>query len=448
MRYTANKILKHLMPRGLFVRSLLILITPIVLILSITSIVFIDNHWNRVSDRFAETVIGEVMWLSDMVESSRWEYTDIAAYGYTHLEIGLEYIDGATLPPPYKDHGSWERIIRKSLTRALEKKSLRDYRIDISNYKEAIYIKIQLENGVLEFEIPARRVFSSSTYIFLIWMVVSAILFMAIAAIFMRNQIRPIRALAKATEDYGKGIEPDDSFKPYGAREVRQAARAFLEMKARISKQVSQRTVMLAGVSHDLRTPLTRLKLGLSMLPASDDIADMKQDITDMEKMIDGYLNFARGADIEEKSEEHDLSAWIPSICDKYKSTLNPIHLDIADDLNIRIRANALERAFMNIINNAHKYGSEIWVTASKVDIPYTPYIEIHIEDNGSGIDEEKWEDVFKPFYRVDASRNTQTGGVGLGLSIAQDIILSHGGKINLENSAHGGLSVCIHLPL
>lgn len=448
MSLIANKILKHIMPRGLFVRSLLILITPIVLILTITSVVFVDNHWNRISDRFAETVVGEIMWLSDMVESSRWEYTDIEGYGRSHLELDLKYFDGASLPPAFKDHGAWERITRKSLMRALDKKTKRPYRIDISNYREAVFILIQLDKGVLQFEVPARRLFSSSAYIFLLWMGISAILLITIAAIFMRNQIRPIRALAKATEDYGKGIDPDEHFKPYGAREVRQAARAFLDMKERISKQVAQRTLMLAGVSHDLRTPLTRLKLGLSMMQQSDDIQDMKQDIVDMEKMIDGYLDFARGADINEPSREYELGSYLQGLVDKYQSTLKPIHAEFENDLHIRIRANALERALMNILNNANKYGSEIWFSAKKVDMPYSAYIEIQIQDNGPGIKTDDWDNVFKPFYRVDSSRNAATGGVGLGLSIAQDIVLSHGGHIILKNSEHGGLNVSIELPL
>lgn len=439
--------IRQFMPRGLFVRSLLILITPIILVLAITSFVFVDNHWNRLSDRLAETVAGEIAWLSDMVETSRWSYTDIQSYGRTHLELGLTLHKNESLPAPYKDHGSWERIIRKSLIRALDKKTSREYRIDISNYKEALSIKVQLDSGVLTFEVPSRRVFSSSTYIFLIWMIFSGLLLVTIASIFMRNQIRPIRSLAKAAENYGKGIEVDDNFKAYGAREVRQAAHAFIEMQNRISRQISQRTIMLAGVSHDLRTPLTRLKLSLSMLSETDDIKEMKDDITDMEHMIDGYLDFARGADEKEKTSEIEINDFLKTLCTKNKA-LNQTKIESSEPLYFKGRKNALERAITNILNNASKYGQNIWVTVNKIDDPYAPYIEINIDDDGPGIREDLLNDVFKPFYRVDSSRNSKTGGVGLGLSIAQDIILNHGGKINLGKSFHKGLNVCIHLPI
>tara|TARA_R110002124_G_scaffold64985_2_gene177246 strand:- start:55166 stop:56443 length:1278 start_codon:yes stop_codon:yes gene_type:complete len=425
----------------------MILITPIILTLMITSFVFIDNHWNRMSNRLAESVVGEVAWLSDMVESSRWEYTDIQGYGRTHLELGLNYKDKETLPAPYKDHGSWERIIRKSLSRAMDNKTEREYRIAISSFKDDIFLKVQLEQGVLEFTIPVRRVFSSSAYIFLLWITISAFFLISIAAIFMRNQIRPIRALAKATENYGKGRDTGN-FKAYGALEVRQAARAFLEMKDRISRQISQRTVMLAGVSHDLRTPLTRLKLGLSMLPPSKDVSDMKTDITDMEKMIDGYLDFARGTDEQDPAISTDITALISAIEDSTKRSAIEAEFTYAEGLNATIRPKSIERAIVNIINNAHKYADNIWVSATKTQDSTSPYIEINIEDNGPGIEAQHYDDVFKPFFRVDDSRNTETGGVGLGLSIAKDIINSHGGTIALSKSTYGGLSVSIHLPV
>lgn len=447
MANAVNQIFKRFMPRGLFVRSLLILITPITLILMITSVVFVDNHWNRMSDRLAESVIGEIVWLSDMVESSRWDYTDIQGYGKTHLELGITYDKDAVLPPHYKDSGSWERIMRKSLASALDKRTARPYRIDITQNKKFIYIKIGVKQGVITFNVPLRRVFSSSAYIFLIWMALSGILLITIAAIFMRNQIRPIRALAKATENYGRGVDTQD-FKPCGAREVRQAARAFLDMKDRIGRQVSQRTVMLAGVSHDLRTPLTRLKLGLSMMPPSQDIHDMKQDITDMETMIDGYLNFARGADVKEISERINFVTLIKAIHARNEKRIKPTTLDLPKDATLNIKEKSMERALTNILNNADKYGSEIWITGQIVDEPYNKHFTLSIDDNGIGIAADKFEDVFKPFYRVESSRNSSTGGIGLGLSIAQDIVLSHGGKITLDNSPHGGLKVCIHLPM
>jgi two-component system osmolarity sensor histidine kinase EnvZ len=447
MAKSVNKIFKKMMPRGLFVRSLLILITPITLVMLITSFVFVDNHWNRMSDRLAESVVGEIIWLSDMVESSRWDYTDIQGYGKAHLEIDITYDKAAILPEHYKDHGSWQRIMRKSLERALDKRTARPYRINIAHHNKFIYIKIGLKQGVITFNVPLRRIFSSSAYIFLIWMAISSIFLISIAAIFMRNQIRPIRALAKATENYGRGIDTKN-FKPCGAREVRQAARAFLDMKDRIGRQVSQRTVMLAGVSHDLRTPLTRLKLSLSMLPPSQDIDDMKKDIADMETMIDGYLNFARGADIKEESARINFSALITEIYARNKNRLKPVHLDLPEYVELNIKPQSMERALTNILNNADKYGEEIWVSAQIIDEPYNKHLELRIEDNGIGIAPEKLEDVFKPFYRVETSRNSSTGGIGLGLSIAQDIILNHGGKITLDKSPHGGLAACIHLPI
>ena len=337
--------------------------------------------------------------------------------------------------------------MRKSLTGALDKRTARPYRIDIANNNKFIYIKIGVKQGVITFSVPLRRIFSSSAYIFLIWITLSGILLITIAAIFMRNQIRPIRALAKATENYGRGVDTQD-FKPCGAREVRQAARAFLDMKDRIGRQVSQRTVMLAGVSHDLRTPLTRLKLGLSMMPPSQDIDDMKTDIADMETMIDGYLNFARGADIKEASERINFVELIKAIYARNKKRLKPTTLDLPEDAILNIKEKSMERALTNILNNADKYGAQIWISGQIIEEPYNKHFTLSISDNGPGIAPDKFEDVFKPFYRVETSRNSSTGGIGLGLSIAQDIILSHGGQITLDKSPQGGLNVCINLPM
>ena len=309
-------------------------------------------------------------------------------------------------------------------------------------------MRVALQDGVLSVSPPQRRLFSSTGYIFLLWVMFSSIILLAISVLFMRNQIRPIRRLAIAAERIGKGRDLPPSFKPEGAREVRQASRAFIDMHDRIKRQIMQRTAMLAGVSHDLRTPLTRLKLQVAMLGNTPDSEAMKQDIGDMERMLNAYLDFVRGEG-GEASLRIDLKEMLNRVVQATRRTGCTVELEADEgDLLISLRAMAFERCLNNIVGNARKYARSIWIKAERRAQDMQDVIVITVDDNGPGIPEEQLQEVFKPFVRLEKSRNAATGGVGLGLSIAQDIVHSHGGEIVLSKSPHGGLRVTLSMPV
>lgn len=312
---------------------------------------------------------------------------------------------------------------------------------DFPQKQVVAYIKLE-DFGIIKVDIPQRRLFSSSGYIFLLWMIGVSTVLLVVAILFMRGQIRPIRKLAIAAERFGKGREVPD-FKPEGAREVRRAAEAFLDMKRRIQRQMTQRTDMLTGISHDLRTPLTRLKLELEMLGGSHDVGAMKEDIAEMEKMIAAYLDFVRG-DGEEGYEHINLMALIQKLVEDAKRQNIEVTIDIEPSIGLRVRPMAFKRSLNNLVVNAGKYADHVWISAAIED----KKLQIQIEDNGPGIPEEMYEEVFKPFVRVDTARGRETGGTGLGLPITMDIIHSHGGSVRLSKSEHGGLSVKLRMPL
>ena len=302
---------------------------------------------------------------------------------------------------------------------------------------------IDNEQGLYKFMTNRKKVFSSSIFMFVAWMVGTSILLFLVAVLFLRIQVRSISDLAQAAEDFGKGID-NKNFKPYGSSEVRKAALAFIKMKERIQRQISERTQMLAGGSHDLRTPLTRMKLATTMLPDGEDKKDFLSDIDEMEKMLDGYLSFVSGEG-GEKSSFVDMNEMILSIINKFRNQNALIRYSTNDQVSaIQGREQALKRALTNVISNAFRYGKTIAVKLESND----KKLLVTVDDDGPGIPEDKREDVFKAFYRLEGSRNKETGGVGLGLSITKDVITSHGGTIELGNSELGGLKVTIAIPL
>lgn len=438
--------LKKILPRTLFGRSLLILVIPVLLIQLITTFVFFDRHWNKMTDRLAFAVAGEIAIIADQIEQGAGEEAIRQMSGYAaqslHLLISYEK-DGEWQPEKTETKGRTSSL-EKVLAEAIEFQVRRPFRIEVDLQEKWIAIAIALDNGVLYVSSPQRRLFSSSGYIFLLWMIGASLILLAIAILFMRNQIRPIRRLAIAAERFGKGQGVPTGFKPEGAKEVRQAAQAFLDMHERIRRQMEQRTTMLAGISHDLRTPLTRMKLQTAMMGDSPDVDALKTDIQDMERMIAAYLDFVRGEG-EEQNEYCDLHEILQRVVMNAKRQEIEIEFDVKGDLSLSVRPVAFERCLNNIISNAKKYAnSRVWIAARRLH----EIIEITVDDDGKGVPEEKMNDVFRPFYRVEASRNPLTGGVGLGLPIAQDIVHSHGGKIWLEKSNRGGLRVVIHLPV
>jgi two-component system osmolarity sensor histidine kinase EnvZ len=290
--------------------------------------------------------------------------------------------------------------------------------------------------------VSRKRIFSSTTYLVYFWAVGTAILLVAVALVFMRNQVRPIRRLAVAAERFGKGQDVP-AFKPEGATEVRQASAAFIQMRERIKRQIEQRTAMLAGVSHDLRTPLTRMKLELAMLGDSPDVASLKQDVQQMERMIEGYLAFARGEGREDV-QPVDLGELLRKLAADFRREGAEVDLHVEQPVTLSLRREAIRRCLTNLIGNAHRYGGAVSVRVGK----RRGGVEVLVDDDGPGVPPDKREEVFKPFVRLDSSRNFDTGGTGLGLTIARDVARGHGGDLTLDESPTGGLRARLWLPI
>ena len=437
--------LKRFLPRTLFGRSLLILVVPVFLIQVLTTYAFFDRHWDRMTSRLAYAVAGEIAVLIDTIEKDPAVLAreDFVSLGQ-HLSLNVSFDKGQKLQEAQGKRSvrSWESMSEEALLEELGRQIDLPYRVYANFRDHVIRVTVQLPDGVLRVELPQRRLYSSTAYIFLLWMFFGSLLLLLIAVLFMRNQIRPIRKLAAAAERFGKGRDIF-ALKPEGAREVRQATEAFLEMHERIRRQMDQRTAMLAGVSHDLRTPLTRMKLQLAMLGDSRDIAAMKEDIADMERMIAGYIDFVRG-DGDEPFARMAVKPILEKAAARTEMDVLKIFIAADDALAVNLRPMAFERCLVNLMNNAAQHADTVWISAAAAGGFFT----LDVEDNGPGIPAERYDDVFKPFYRLDASRNAETGGVGLGLPTVMDIVHGHGGKISLHRSAHGGLRVSIRIPV
>lgn len=437
------RLMKNLLPSSLFGRSLLILVTPLLLVQIVTTFMFFDRHWEKITDRLSFAVAGEIALFSDMLEADGApnRIKEISDYASRHTDMTLAYFPGERLTRLSRED-DFVTGIGETLFNQVAQKVGRPVQINVEAGDKWIEVGVQLERGAASFLIPERRLYSSTGYIVLLWMIGTSVILLAIAILFMRNQIRPIHRLAIAAERIGKGRDVP-FFKEEGAREVRQAGRAFIEMRARIDRQIAQRTAMLAGVSHDLRTPLTRMKLQASMMPDGTDKTDLLADIADMQKMVDAYLQFARGEGKEEP-QRVDLRIVLERVAETLRRDGGVIEVEGAAEAGLMLRPVAIERCLTNLIANAVKYAPHVWVDLSRDEMAVT----ITIDDDGPGVPVALREEVFKPFVRGEQSRNTKTGGVGLGLPIAQDIIHAHGGEIMLEDSPRGGLRVRVELPL
>jgi two-component system osmolarity sensor histidine kinase EnvZ len=432
-----RNLIKRALPRSLFGRSLLIIVMPLILLQVISTWIFYERHWDTVARRLASGVAGDIAMMAetmdvlDGVDESRILR---AATGLTELDYTFR--PAAVLP------AAPGRVPRKgTLTDALEERVRRPFRIDSVSDTHRILVAVQLTDGVLDVGVPRQRLYSSTTYIFVLWMVGSSMVLFAVATMFMRNQVRALRRLANAAENFGKGRHVAN-FKLEGATEIRQAAAAFIIMRDRIQRQISQRTEMLAGVSHDLRTPLTRMKLALELIGDGIAIDELKSDVSEMETMVQGYLDFARGEGTEAPIEV-DLQSFLEEIVAAARRDGQSISLTAPVDYRLLLRPNAMKRCIGNLVGNACRHGSHVWLTA----LPGRGAIDIMIDDDGPGIPAEQREAVFRPFFRLDPSRNITTGGVGLGLTIARDIARGHGGDLTLETSPQGGLRTRLHLP-
>ena len=440
----AKNRIKNILPQTLFGRALLIIVTPLILMQAISTFVFFDRHWDTMTRRLAHTLAGDIAFIVDSLTPlpQQLDRNQIFLKADDILHIRLTYSPQEILVKN-KSFQQWDRV-RKSLKDALKERVRRPFSIDKIKKNRRIEIKVQLPEGLLSVNVHEKRLYSSTPYIFLMWMIGSSLVLFAIAIIFMRNQIRPIRRLAIAARSFGMG-RGSSEIKPSGAKEVRQATQAFRQMRERISRQFAQRTEMLAGVSHDLRTPLTRMKLQIEMLERTPEIRELQDDIQEMERMIDGYLTFARGGGSEPLSKINlaNLIEEIISTERRDGSLINFVNKSKRIK-SVTLRPQVIKRAITNLIINSKKYAKTV-----KVELQYnSEHAIITIDDDGPGIEAEHRDDVFKAFFRLDPSRNTDTGGTGLGLTIAKDIFQSHGGDLLLSEASLGGLRATVTLPL
>lgn len=433
--------IKRFLPKSLLGRSLLIIVTPLVVLQLVSAAIFFETHWDKVTLRLARGVAGDISAVIDLlrrhpdVENRDWIFS-VAA---DNMELVVSIKDKAVLANDSREPSG---LMERMLARALKSHVGRPFRIDTDSIDRHVVIDVQLASGVLHVITTRKRMFSSTAYVFVIWMVGTSLILFGLATIFMRNQVKPIRRLAVAAENFGKGRD-EPGFKPEGASEVRQAASAFLAMRERILRQITQRTDMLAGVSHDLRTPLTRMKLQLEMLGDDKGADELKADVAEMEHMLDGYLAFARGEGTE-KPIATDLTALLEEAAAQARRKGGIVDLHTEGRLTVPLRPHAFKRCLTNLMDNAIRFAEHVSVRAGKRD----DAIEITVDDDGPGIPDDQREEVFRPFYRIEGSRNPGTGGVGLGLTIARDVVRGHGGDITLSQSPNGGLRARLRVPL
>lgn len=431
-----NLFRRRLMPRTLFFRSLLIVVTPVIVLQALVAFIFLNWHWQAVTNRLAEAVASEIAFSLDIMDTQPTDDTDqvfAIASKNTHLQFHLEPHGKMGRNDPDRQ-SVLSRMIGASVKSALPYPA----RVQIGRKDKTFEIDVITPRGLLHVIVPERRVFTVSTYAFIIWFSVAALLLLTISILFLRGQVRPIRRLAEAAEAFGNGV--DRFYKAEGAREVRRAGNAFLSMRERIKRQITQRTEMLAGVSHDLRTPLTRMKLQLAMMKDKG-AAELKSDIAEMEAMIEAYLQFARGEGEEAATEIHLNELITQIVRDAERMGEKHINMKLVP-VKATLRPQAFRRAIDNLLQNAMRYATECGIALEK----HEDEIIIYIDDNGPGIPEAMREEVFRPFFRLEESRNAASGGIGLGMAIARDIIIAHGGEIELQDSPMGGLRCVIRL--
>jgi two-component system osmolarity sensor histidine kinase EnvZ len=441
---------RYLLPRGLMGRSLLILVTPLLLVQLVAAYVFFGTHWDLVTRRMSSSLAGDIGTVIELMRQAptRAAREQVFALAAQEMELTCTLHPGDILQRTGM-LGAASKVadavmgysLEDNLTNALNERVGRPVFIDARPSERDITIWVQLPDGVLEVRATSKRLYSPTTKIFVLWMVGTSLLLFALASLFTRNQVRAVKRLAVAADAFGKG-RPVPDFKPEGAAEVRQAGAAFALMRDRLKSQVDQRTEMLAGVSHDLRTPLTRMKLQLAMM-TGDEIGDLAEDVADMERMIEGYLAFARGEGTE-ASRPADLAALVEDAVARARRDGGRIEVVCEGDLAMPLKAQAMSRCLANLIGNAVRYASNVKVTAHRSG----DAAEVIVDDDGPGIPVDYRELVFKPFYRIEGSRNPKTGGVGLGLTIAREVARGHGGNIVLEDSPMTGLRVRLMLPL
>lgn len=428
------------MPKRLFARSLLIIITPMILLQSVVAFVFMERHWQTVTQRLSTATVRDIAAVVDLIDVMPNDFATVQRIANDRLNMQVELLPLEPLPPPSRT--ALFNILDNILSQEITGRIKRPFWIDTFGNSGLVEVRIQLDQNVLRVFARRSQAYASNTHIFLVWMVGTSLVLLMIAIPFLRNQVKPISALAEAAESFGKGRPMPENFRPRGAQEVRRAGYAFIQMRERIERQMEQRTAMLSGVSHDLRTILTRFRLQLAMVGSKADREALNQDIDDMQQMLEGYLAFARG-EAGEDAGAFDLSAYLERMGLDAELRGRALKATLTGPPEIRVRPRAFERLLSNVVGNALRYATTVEVAVTHE----RGWLTVVVDDNGPGIPEAQREEVFKPFVRLDEARNLDASGTGLGLAIARDIARSHGGDITLNDSPMGGLRAQIRVP-
>lgn len=433
--------LNSVMPKGLYARALLIIIAPMVILQSVIAFVFMERHWNLVTQRLSADVVHDIAALIDVyrVYPQDADRTQLRKIAQDRLGLVVDFLPMGDLPPPGPK--PFFSLLDQTLSEELRKQIGRPYWIDTVGRSSLVEIRVQLDNTVMRVFARRSAAYASNSEIFLLWMVGTSTVLLTVAIIFLRNQIRPILKLADAAESFGKGRDVPN-FRPRGAREVRRAAQAFIEMKTRVERTMEQRTAMLAGVSHDLRTVLTRFKLELALID-SPETEPMKKDVDEMARMLEAYLAFARG-DLGEAAAPTDMAEFLEELKLDAERHGHRTTVVFHGTPIVTVRPAAFKRCLANLVSNAARYAQAISITGHRDH----RYLTVTVDDDGPGIPIDQREEVFKPFLRLDDARNQDEGGTGLGLAIARDIARSHGGDITLGDSPLGGLRATVRVPV
>jgi two-component system, OmpR family, osmolarity sensor histidine kinase EnvZ len=438
------RIVKRVMPRRLFGRSLIIIVAPMIILQGIVTAVFFDRHYRIVTATMTRGVANDVGYMVMLEERlplgpERDHERQLAAqvFGYPAAFLPGQRLTRVVSTPA--------TVLDRQLAFIFSSQVPATATFDTQRFRDYVDLRVQLQDGVLRLLVPRERVTASNADIFVLWMIGSSLVLIAVAGLFLRNQVKPIERLAYAAERFGKG-QSFAGFKPHGAQEIRRAAAAFMEMRERIERFVQQRTDMLAGISHDIKTPLTRMRLQLAMMKRDPDIVALEGDIAEMERMLNEYLDFARGAGGETATETDLAVLAADAVADagRAANARQRIMFTTVEPVHLTVRRNALKRCLGNLLENAVKYGKIVQVQLYRKG----DGVELAVDDNGPGIPQQRREEAFRPFHRLDEGRNLQAGGVGLGLAVARDIARAHGGDVRLEDSPLGGLRAVIWLPV
>ena len=430
-----------LLPRGLYARSILIVILPMVILQSVLTFIFLERHWALVTNRLSTVLTQDLSAIIDIYQSypQDKDTATLTRIAQDRMKIDIEFLPKGPLPPALPK--PFFSIVDAALSNEIRKQIGRPFWLDTVGRSNLIEIRIELPDAILRAVAYRSAAYASNSYIFIVWMLGTSSVLIVLAIAFLRTQIRPILRLSRAAEAFGKGR--DVEFRPRGAREVRQAGYAFIAMKRRIERAIEQRTAMLNGVSHDLRTVITRFKLSLALMGASEDSDEMKRDVEEMQRMLEGYLAFARG-DASEAAIAVDMREFLDDIKTDAARHGGDLRIDFQGDPVVRVRPDAFRRCVGNLVGNAQRYAKSMALDGTRDN----RFLTIHVDDDGPGIPAASRIDVFRPFVRLDEARNQDAGGTGLGLSIARDIARSHGGDITLGDSPLGGLRATLRVPV